>query len=99
MLKVIATVAAIISSFIAITLYTATIPDVQKQVADNAEAIEQLQSGAENRGKDIYFVVSGNYTSGAPTFYSTELHYYVDNNIDNLEDLKEYLTYNTVFLN
>lgn len=39
MLKVIATVAAIISSFVAITLYTATIPDVQKQAADNAAAI------------------------------------------------------------
>lgn len=97
MLKVLAAVLAVLSAVISITIYSTTLPDLQKQVEDNASKIEQL-SGAESSIKDIYFVISGNYTSGAPTFYSTELHYYVDNNINNLEELKEFLTDNTVFL-
>lgn len=53
MLKVIATVAAIISSFIAITLYTITIPDVQKQAADNSAAIETLGGSVSDNAEAI----------------------------------------------
>ena len=99
MWKTIVVVMFIISSIIAITIYSTTLPDTQKQIEDNTAAIEQIESAVENiPSKDIYFVINGNYTSGAPTYYSTELHYFINNNVDNIEDLKEYLKYNSVFL-
>lgn len=48
MLKVLAAVLAVLSAAISITLYSTTIPAIQKQAADNAAAIEQIESAVEN---------------------------------------------------
>jgi len=48
MLKVLSAVLSVLSAAISITIYTATLPAVQKQAADNAAAIEQIQSAIEN---------------------------------------------------
>ena len=50
MLKVLAAVLAVLSAVISITLYSTTIPAIQKQAEDNAEAIEQLQNGGGGSG-------------------------------------------------
>ena len=114
MLKIITSVVLSLVTIMAVTLFAVTVPAQSQKIDDNAaaiasnetyiktvdDALENLQEafdGLEN-SKDIYTIVSANYTSGAPTFLTTELHYFIPNRINNEEDIKDFLTYNTVFL-
>ena len=96
MWKTIAVVMSIISSIIAITIYSTTLPDTQKQVEDNAAAIEQIQSAVENipEEKNLYLhKLSLSHTATTSKNFSCNIYLQVINDSNEqltLEYLKNY---------
>lgn len=77
MLKVLAAVLAVLSAIISISIYTATLPAVQKQAADNAAAIEQNAADIKDVDENVTSV--DNSVEGLNTRLETleEKHIYL----------------------
>lgn len=97
MLKVLAAVLAVLSAVISITVYSSTLPAVQKQAADNAEKIEQIESTIENiptEEKNLYLhKLSLSHTATTSKNFTCNIYLQVINNSNEqltLEYLKNY---------
>lgn len=99
-MKIIAFIAAILSAATVATLAFTTVPSIQKQAADNAEKIEQIESAVENiptEEKILYrHDVTISKTADSIMVYLT-IYGYSNEKINTLDKLKAVLmsSYNT----